>query len=677
VDTTACARSSGAGSRTSREVYERQSVTTRSNSSFTPSLSTAAPPFVPFSEMPSIINILEQLRVSSSLSIGLVKMGIRRTMRDRIQKPHANNVEDMYWSNPDMFHGGGSPLLPESRSLDVFAMDRCHIAACSRCRTIGSVAEACYWYKLRRPIAEGWKPQIMGFPILPLYEASGIDGNHKSASIYEATVIKEIDAQVTAGICTRFDKAPQGSIISPIGVVVKNSDVTRGKVHTGITLNDQASLDMVNASLLEKGMPLIKLRPINDVTASGVNDRLLTPSFSNSGIDDAISIITPDCYMGKVDVTRYFHQFPIDPSSMWLFWFKFRTSFYRVNRVLFGAGPAPYFTNTYGAEVRKWILHAEVPLAHFCDDYFSKGNDRKEIEFRLGFISAFFILIGFLMASHKEEIGKRLVYLGVLFDSIKMIMSFEPLTAASFHSELTAALDKIKGGKHLTPGEIRHIAGKFSHLSQVCQSGRIHIRFWWAYLRHGPSLSSAGFACLFRDSEWWLHQLDIWSQGGHSGGEYPILSTSVLASDPQKVVILQSDASGPDGYGYISGYLDEVDPIYYSAQWRVGEMQLCDESSHFAELRALAHFVANTGIADKILFWVSDSQSAVYTVNKGSCYETESLDLLSSVLARCDVLHISLLAIWVPRDSNLLPDYLSHLAFNLNRSEQGGRSSNL
>ena len=64
MDTTACARSSGAGSRTSREVYERQSVTTRSNSSFTPSLSTAAPPFVPFLEMPSIINILEQLRVS-------------------------------------------------------------------------------------------------------------------------------------------------------------------------------------------------------------------------------------------------------------------------------------------------------------------------------------------------------------------------------------------------------------------------------------------------------------------------------------------------------------------------------------------------------------------------------------------------------------------------------------
>jgi hypothetical protein len=182
---------------------------------------------------------------------------------------------------------------------------------------------------------------------------------------------------------------------------------------------------------------------------------------------------------------------------------------------------------------------------------------------------------------------------------------------------------------------------------------------------------------LYRDSEWWLRQLDAWSEGGHSSCEYPILSSSVLASDPRKVIILQSDASGPHGFGYIWGFLEEIDPQYYSSQWAQGELALCDRSSHYAELRALDHFVRTTVLTDRVLFWITDSQSAFYSVNKGTCHEYESRDLLSSILSRCDLLHISLLAIWVPRDYNILPDYLSHLAFNLHRSEKSGRCSSL
>ncbi len=90
-----------------------------------------------------------------------------------------------------------------------------------------------------------------------------------------------------------------------------------------------------------------------------------------------------------------------------------------------------------------------------------------------------------------------------------------------------------------------------------------------------------------------------------------------MASDPRDVVILQLEASDPDGFGYTWGFLDEIDPLYYSAQWGAGEVPLCDESSQFATLRALSHFIARTSVVDKLLSWVSNRQSAVYTVNKG------------------------------------------------------------
>jgi hypothetical protein len=421
----------------------------------------------------------------------------------------------------------------------------------------------------------------------------------------------------------------------------------------------------------------VKGRPITDASATGANEAMATPPFSNSGIGDAVALIFPGCVMGKLDVSRYFHQFPMAPSSRWLFWFFFGALFYRLNRAIFGAAPCPYFTSGYGAEVRKWVLHANIPAAHFCDDWFTVGAKRFNTKEFLRQIAAFFVACGFSMAMEKEEMGQRLVYLGVLFDSIRMVLSFDPAAASSFASELREAVANIKLGKHLTDSDKRHIAGKLSHFSQVLQQGRMRITYWWAYFHHGASMSEGGLILLYRDSEWWLRQLDAWSEGGHSSCEYPILSSSVLASDPRKVIILQSDASGPHGFGYIWGFLEEIDPQYYSSQWAQGELALCDRSSHYAELRALDHFVRTTVLTDRVLFWITDSQSAFYSVNKGTCHEYESRDLLSSILSRCDLLHISLLAIWVPRDYNILPDYLSHLAFNLHRSEKSGRCSSL
>jgi hypothetical protein len=644
-----------------------------------PTLSGTAPPFVPFTQLVSVVNMLRTLQSTQSLSMGLIKQAVRKAMAALSYcpppKPHAFDVEDMFV--PTMFQGGAYPLPPEDRPLNVEAMDSFHIAACDLCAEGRVVHSSCYWYLMRLPIQNGWVPDIDTSSIYQQYSASGDDGNHRSAGIYPGTVRKEIESQLAAGICSAFPTAPPGAIINPLGVVIKKSDIARAKNCTGITIKDQQTLDASNAILAIKGMAKVKGRPITDATATGANAALRTPPFSNSGIGDAVALISPGCVMGKLDVSRYFHQFPMAPSSRWLFWFVFGLLFYCMNRVVFGAAPSPYFTSGYGAEVRKWVLHAKIPATHFCDDWFVAGKTRSDTERFLRAIAAFFVACGFSMAVEKEEMGQRLVYLGVMFDSIRMILSFDPESASSFASELRDAVVSIKLGKHLTAGEIRHIAGKLSHFSQVCQQGRMRITYWWAYFHHGRSLTAVGFSRLFSDSEWWLQQLDAWSEGGHSSCEYPILSSSVLATDPQKVVVLQSDASGPDGFGYIWGFLDEIDPRYYSAQWATGELELCDSSSHFAELRALEHFTRTTMLTDKVLFWITDSQSAFYTVNKGTCYEYQSRDLLSSILSRCDMLHISVLALWVPRDYNILPDYLSHLAFNLHRSEQGGRCSSL
>lgn len=46
--------------------------------------------------------------------------------------------------------------------------------------------------------------------------------------------------------------------------------------------------------------------------------------------------------------------------------------------------------------------------------------------------------------------GQRLVYRGIMFDLIKMVLFFDPASDSSFASELHETLVNIKIGKHLT-----------------------------------------------------------------------------------------------------------------------------------------------------------------------------------------------------------------------------------
>ena len=136
--------------------------------------------------------------------------------------------------------------------------------------------------------------------------------------------------------------------------------------------------------------------------------------------------------------------------------------------------------------------------------------------------------------------------------------------------------------------------------------------------------------------------------------------------------MIASDASGIDGFGYYWGNIDAEDFSVYAKKWG-GKYEFV--SSHTGELQALRHFLEFNFDKDcKVLIWITDCLSAMFTVNKGRCREESGLKVLEDVLQMCDDYKVQLLALWVPRDSNMISDYLSHLCVILNRDEYEGRS---
>lgn len=93
------------------------------------------------------------------------------------------------------------------------------------------------------------------------------------------------------------------------------------------------------------------------------------------------------------------------------------------------------------------------------------------------------------------------------------------------------------------------------------------------------------------------------------------------------------------------------------------------------ELRALRVCLETADLPrhPMVLLWVTDSTSAALSVNKGNCRSLEGYEELEAVFSVCDAYGYELLAMWVPREDNVLADYLSHLSAMLGRSRASGR----
>ena len=158
------------------------------------------------------------------------------------------------------------------------------------------------------------------------------------------------------------------------------------------------------------------------------------------------------------------------------------------------------------------------------------------------------------------------------------------------------------------------------------------------------------------------------------GSEFPILSYSEITANPAMVQLVQSDASGIDGYGYFCSTLAAEQTTFVA---KCFPADFIFKSSHGAELTALAAYMETEAKHSCITIWLTDCMSAVFSVNKGRCFEQSDLMILDRILSAADKKKNQLIALWVPRDTNTLADYLSHLCNYSNREEVRGRIEDL
>ena len=588
-----------------------------------------------------------------------------------LSKPDGNIVDQLVSANPWVFASGINPLPPTDHPLNVTHMRLLHRSHCQLCANHSSkaheISPSCYYSLLDRCITHGWTPPVNPDKVVPKYHTQG---NYSSIAAFPTSVDKEINEMLRHGV---LQPASGIGIVNPMGAQIKNSDLVRAKVLVHIKVHDQDSMDKASDALLRLGSSKIKCRMTLDPSATGVNNASPDAPFRYPSVHDMLDLVSKDCFLALTDIARYFHSFPLSIESRQFFMVEYQGQRYQYTRCPFGYKLCPYYCSSWSAEIKLWLSAAGITTAHMVDDWLTTASSREEAATLLAKIEELLTSVGFAI-SDKTKLGQREVLLGVMVDTSSMRIRFDPVQSDGVRRSLQSALHVIRQKGNPDQSLVRHLCGKLNWYAEALQSGRLHLASWWKYCKAGPRLGTTATARLIEDTEWWMNILQSWSEARDSEVSYRILSPSALFHAKDTIVILQSDASGTDGYGFFSSRLEESTAVYYSARW--SDKEPPPSSSHAAELHALRSglnwLIANQNPRPSFLIWVTDSMSSAYSVNKGFARSHQSFEIMHDILEQCDNQGITLVALWVPRELNAFADYLSHLAFLTCRSTVQG-----
>jgi hypothetical protein len=590
-----------------------------------------------------------------------------------LAKPHGLHIKEMW--DAKLMQPGKQPLDPLSHHLNPTGMDELHKGACSVCINGGA---DCYWDEMRQCVTHGWNPPLCG--VIPPSKRE--PRNNAKSTVFHETFQKEARKLVEGHggfkpVVRQAERGKEGEgVMNPMGIVLKSSEVNRAGLLTGVRIEDQESLSRANALLEEQGQLGIKARLTVNASAPGVNAALYKPGFSYPSVEDAVSLLYKGAWMGKGDVSRYYLMFPLAKEAWPMCKVGVLGLVWNFITVFFGLASAAYYASVWSAEVRTWALSKNIRCTHMMDDWLVVGGSKQEAMDQMGILATMLVQAGFAMAEEKFDYGQRIVFLGLLIDTIEMTMSFDPIQCSYMLKVLTKVKQGWKQGAHPSYTEARHIAGKLNWFAEVVQSGRMRNSRWWSYLKEPRKFwaDETNQRELKEDIEWWEEQLKAWATG-RVATEYPIMSLDAMLEDNSLIQVCCSDASMPDGHGYLYGSLDEDNPAFLSATWQQERKPV---SSMGAELMSLEHYMDHNAGKETLIIWNTDALSAAYAVNSGRCgAETEGWPVLKRILARADQLKAQVVAVWAPRDLNKLADFLSHLSHQSDRESVEGRVRDL
>jgi len=496
----------------------------------------------------------------------------------------------------------------------------------------------------------------------------------------------ELDAirtWITTGVTLDILRPPARAFLENTSTVRQNAGIVRSRIQQYIEF--EAIVPLPADHPLPFGtQPLHviikdgkKPRLVIDLSQN-LNDMLQHVPFSYSTVRDAVALSSPECWYGKLDLSNCFLSFPLHPSALPHFIFRFDGQLYQFTRLPFGLSSAPYIC-TQLLSVVAFRLRCAGIAAHvrYLDDFLLIETSRADSQRALDIAQASITAFGLVVNPDKTEgPAQRLAFLGVQLDSAAQTLACTPERV----TELLTLLRAAAHGIHIRLSELDTLVGKLQFAAQVLpgfrpftrrmidlgsqrrcsverrargNNRRLHFALRNAWVR-----TDDGFRA---DVGFWRSHLQQWN------------GTQRWRSEQSAPFVFVSDAS-LGGFGF---YLESAPPAVDTAQWpsalrpgsgHLGIYSQLDAPHHltpsdmtWCELFAVyaAAVTFSAVLHDCCVRFVLDNQSDVHVLNRQATRSRRLAGLLRAIYTFALDHTVDIYAQHRPGAENVLADFLS------------------
>jgi hypothetical protein len=221
-----------------------------------------------------------------------------------------------------------------------------------------------------------------------------------------------------------------------------------------------------------------KIRLIHDCSrppGSAVNDYAINEKFSYSSMQDAAALVTPGCYLAKVDLSNAYRSVKIHPSNFeisglaWTFSGDNKPTIMYDTRLMFGARKSPSIFNELSQAVCRIMKSKGVSrIIAYLDDFLIISDTFEECQRNMQHLLQTLRALGFAINYSKiRGPSQRLTFLGVELDTINYTLRLPDAKLSKFMDEINIMYKRKTASKK----ELQSLAGRLSWASQIVVGG--------------------------------------------------------------------------------------------------------------------------------------------------------------------------------------------------------------
>jgi ribonuclease HI len=368
-----------------------------------------------------------------------------------------------------------------------------------------------------------------------------------------------------------------------------------------------------------------------------LNRFIKAPHFKMEDLRSVSRLVTPNSYMGSIDLKDAYFLVPIHKNSRKFLRFTHQSKLYEFTCLPFGLNVAPYIFTKLMKPVLGIIRKQGILIVCYIDDIIIIANTRDECLSQINFVLSTLKNLGFIINWEKSNLtpSRQCKFLGFIIDSARFRITLPNEKAIKILCSIESLLRKERP-------RVRQLAQVIGNLISAVPG----IKYGWLYTRNLERNKLKSLKCgsyesyvsISQESKtellWWQHHL--------------LAGYNDIRTDDYKITIY-TDAS-------LSGWGAACENSSTHGFWGRLEKQLhinhLELLAVFHGLRAFAKDLQNCNI----LLRVDNTTALAYINRMGSVHSKVLHELALQIWQWCEIRNIFLVASYIPSSENTRAD---------------------